>query len=163
MSSPVHPPYYVLISHSCQLTSTSTPLTSLSHPIIQYHYADDSPLSLLPRSLDEHVLMLDYNPSDATIARIQSLGGNFAVTRVKVTDAPGACTSEEELNRNNNMYILETTALGEDKSLVEGVDPQAILARFKQRNTVIRQVLDYCEPQSSLSGLRDNTLKPHSP
>lgn len=59
--------------------------------------------------------MLDYNPSDATIARIQSLGGNFAVTRVKVTDAPGACTSEEELNRNNNMYILETTALSEDR------------------------------------------------
>ncbi|THH20228.1 hypothetical protein EW146_g1102 [Bondarzewia mesenterica] len=159
MTSPVQPPHYVLISHSCQPANSSAPSTSLSHPIIQYHYADDSPLSLLPRSSNEHVLVLDYDSAEAANARTQSIGGSLAVIGVKVTDAPGASSaSEEDSAQNNNMYILTTTTLCDDKAVDECVDPQASLARFKQRNAVLRQVLDYPEPQA-VSLLSDSPLQ----
>jgi hypothetical protein len=56
-------PRYVLISSSSrtQLTAVTGPTTSvLGHPVLQYHYANDNPLSLFHISPNEQVL-LDYN------------------------------------------------------------------------------------------------------
>jgi len=107
------PPYYILYSSSPISTSIpGAPSTSLGHPTIQYQYADDSPLSLLPQSPDEHVLVLDFDPA-ASPPTVRSISRNIAVTAVKVAEAPGAA-AEDEPKRNDRMYILETTTV-EDK------------------------------------------------
>jgi len=113
--SATQPPHYILVSHTCQYSAAAVPSTTLSHPIIQYHYADDTPVPLLPTSPDEPVLVLDYDPSQPTTYRAQSIGGSISVTGVRVTDAPGAIAIDEEPQRSNQMYILETTALCDEK------------------------------------------------
>jgi hypothetical protein len=126
MTSTTEPPYYILVSHSNLSNNTTasgvgTSSTSLAHPIIQYHYADDSPLSLLPQSPDEHVLVLDYDGLQlGTVPTIKSISSNLALTGVKVSEAPGAATAHDELkiNRNDKMYILETCTTMEDKCVV---------------------------------------------
>ncbi|KAH9946690.1 hypothetical protein B0H21DRAFT_822605 [Amylocystis lapponica] len=141
------PPYYILISHNALLSSPVPASTSLSHPIIEYHYADDSPHSLLPQFPGEHVLVLDCHSPNRPLLTVQSLSTELAATGVKVSDAPGAGVADDEPNRNDKMYILETTTLPEEK--VEEDDyqtPHDILARFKQRNMVLRRALDYPEP-----------------
>jgi len=71
----------------------------------------------------------------------------MVVTGVKVAEAPGAAASEDELKKNDQMYILETTSAGsDDKSNLEvsqgeRLDPEVILAQFKQRNAVLRRAL----------------------
>jgi hypothetical protein len=107
------PPYYILVSHSPLSAQTpGAPSTALCHPVIQYHYADDSPLSLLPQTAGEHVLVLDYDPASPNA---KSISANVAVTALKVAEAPGAIAAEDELRKNDRMYILETTTTGEDK------------------------------------------------
>lgn len=122
MASPEpEPPYYILVSHS-PLDSQNTSST-LSHPVVQYHYADDSPLALLPHTPDEHVLVLDYTDltssgvDSASVPTVKSISRNLAVTGVKVSEAPGAATAHEELqiNRNDKMYIVETCTTTEDR------------------------------------------------
>lgn len=111
------PPYYVLVSHAplqTDQTATSASYTSFSHPTVEYHYADDLPHALLPRSPGEHVLVLDYDPHRVSPPVAQSLSTDLAVIGVKVTEAPGAATAEEEGPRNNKIYVLETTTLPED-------------------------------------------------
>lgn len=108
------PPYYILVSHSTLVNTTGgTSPTSLGHPIIQYHYADDSPLSLLPHTADEHVLVLDYD----NVATMKSISKNLAVTGIKVSEAPGAAAAHDELKieRNDKIYILETCTTMEDR------------------------------------------------
>src|ERR1700722_9800055 len=110
------PPLYLLISPSSFSSSThpqsQIPLSStLSHPIIQYHYTDDSPLALLPQSPNEQVLLFDYDPATAPTAR--SISQNVAVLDVKVTEAPGAGAGTE--GGDKKMYILETTINGPDE------------------------------------------------
>ncbi|EIM92859.1 uncharacterized protein STEHIDRAFT_107243 [Stereum hirsutum FP-91666 SS1] len=148
------PPFYILVSHSAHATTSSAPTTTLSHPIIEYHYANEgSPHDLLPRTPGEQVLILDYEPSQIANIFSRSVAGNTAVTGVKVTDAPGAGGADVvDPSRNNKMYIIETMALQEDKSAADAMSPQTALARFKQRNAVIRQVLDYGEPGVQLPG-----------
>jgi len=142
------PPYYILVSHS----PSSLPLsTSLSHPIIHYHYRDDSPLPILPKSPNDQVLILDYDPSTSRLnPAARSLSHNVAVTGVKVADAPGAGASAEggEQAVNDKMYIIETTLAADEKTSIEVSQgdlhsPYAILARFKQRNTILRRALEY--------------------
>ena len=104
-------PYYALVSTSSQAQSTAptgsaTPV--LNHPVLQYHYANDSPLSLLPRTPNEQVLVLDYNPLTPQFTRVQSISGGAAVTGIKVTEAPGA-GSEGDAGWCNSMFVLETT------------------------------------------------------
>ena len=61
-SSCAGPPCYILVSHSPATGSPSTATTStLSHPEIEYHYADDSPHAFLPQYPGEHVVVLDFN------------------------------------------------------------------------------------------------------
>jgi hypothetical protein len=120
-------PYYILVSHSnlsnnATTSGVGTSSTSLGHSIIQYHYADDSPLSLLPKTPDEHVLILDYDSFStctgmAAVPTIKSISSNLAITGVKVSEAPGAAAAHDELQikRNDEMYILETCTTMEDR------------------------------------------------
>jgi hypothetical protein len=105
-------PYYVLVSTSSQAQSTvptgsATPV--LNHPVLQYHYANDSPLSLLPRSPNEQILVLDYDPLTPQLTRAQSISGSSAVTGIKVTEAPGAGPAEGDAGWCKSMFVLETT------------------------------------------------------
>lgn len=124
MTSTTEPPFYILVSHSSILnTSTSsTSSATLGHPIIQYHYADDSPLSLVPQTADEHVLVLDYDPANGSpsIPTIKSISRKLAVTGVKASEAPGAAAAHDELKitRNDKIYILETCTAMEDKYVI---------------------------------------------
>jgi hypothetical protein len=104
------PPHYILYSHS---PLSAAPSTSLGHPVIQYHYADDSPLALLPQAPDEHVLLLEFDPSSPSAPTAKSISRNIAVTGLKIAEAPGAAA--EENPKNSTMYILETTTIADDK------------------------------------------------
>jgi hypothetical protein len=95
------PPYYVFVA--VNNTSTSQP-TSLRHPRIQYHYADDSPLSLLPEHPDEHVLLLDAGIASAT-ATVHSISPELITTGLKIEDAPAASTLDA--TDGSRMYIVE--------------------------------------------------------
>jgi hypothetical protein len=105
-------PCYVLVSSSSRARTTAVASSAapiLGHPVLQYHYANDSPLSLLPRSNDEQVLVLDYDPLSPALTRAQSISGSSAVTGIKVTDAPGAGSAEGDGIWSNKMFVLETT------------------------------------------------------
>lgn len=107
-------PYYIFVSNSSLLSATqAAPSSLLLHPSIQYHYQDDSPLELLPRSEDEHVLVLDYDPAGLSQPSAKSTSSNIAVTSLKVTDAPGAAasSSDELPSKNDKMYIIHTSTL----------------------------------------------------
>ena len=128
MASPeTKPPFYILVSHS-PLDSQATSST-LSHPVVQYHYADDSPLALLPHTPDEHVLVLDYTDQVPTV---KSISRFLAVTGVKVSEAPGAAAAHEELqiNRNEKMYIVETCTMTEEKCVACIYDPRTARSRY---------------------------------
>lgn len=104
------PPYYVLVSHTLTLPSVAGTSTAFSHPTIEYHYADDSPHNLLPRALDEHTLVLDYDPSCFVHPTAQSFSQELAVKGVKVADAPGASTAAvEDGPKNTKIYVIETS------------------------------------------------------
>ena len=145
-------PYYVLVSPSSQTqssaaTGSTTPV--LNHPVLQYHYANDSPLALLPRYPNEHVLVVDYDPLTPQCTRAQSISGSSAVTGIKVTEAPGAGSAEGVAGWCNNMFVFETTTfdsrfvvghvqLGHDTLILRRVptdesDPRTLLAQFKQK------------------------------
>ena len=108
-------PHYVLISSSSRAQPTpvgaaaAAAVPILSHPILQYHYANDRPLSLLPESAGEQVLLLDYDPLKPASTRVQSISGNAAITGIRVTEAPGAGSAEEEASVSSKMFVLETT------------------------------------------------------
>ena len=80
------------------------------HPAIQYHYTDDSPLSLLPTHSDDHVLVLHYNPKSPTAPTVQSVSKDLVVTGFRIEEAPGAAVADETGTRNSEMFIIETTA-----------------------------------------------------
>lgn len=111
------PPFYVLVSHAPlagDQVGSSSSYTTFSHPTVEYHYADDQPHALLPRSPDEHVLVLDYDPHRTTSPVVQSLSTNLAVIGVKVTEPPRPATPEEEGPKNDKMYVIETTAFPDE-------------------------------------------------
>ncbi|KIM48032.1 hypothetical protein M413DRAFT_439733 [Hebeloma cylindrosporum] len=129
-----NPPYYILLANDG---------ASLGHPVIQYHYADDSPLSLLPTHPDEHILVLNYDPS--TQPTVQSISQNLSVTGLKLEEAPGAAASDESGTRNNTMFIIETTTHDHSMASSHGdrKSAQGILAHFKQRNHTLHRALQY--------------------
>lgn len=149
------PPYYILVAHTSLQHNSAGQSNALIHADIEYRYADDSPLSLLPRFPDEHVLVFNYDPASATKPTISSASSQLALSGVKVLPAPGARV-DEDASKNDNMYILEVTSTSGDQyarqsmmlgchSLLDragsGVEasqaylqnPRAIVARFKQR------------------------------
>ncbi|KAI0639328.1 hypothetical protein C8Q77DRAFT_1152311 [Trametes polyzona] len=149
----LYPPYYLLVSHSQPLSDPAVaPSTSLSHPVIEYHYADDAPNSLLPQFPGEHVLVLDYDPARPASPVVQSLSPDLAVSAVKVADAPGAAVAGEPALRNNSMYLIETTTRPIDDPPEDDAQQQHvhdILARYKQRNAILHRILDYPNPPAA--------------
>ena len=150
------PPYYLLISHSAlQHGASSQSPNVLVHADVEYHYADDSPLALLPRHPEEHVLVLYHDPENILNPTIRSASGQLAVSGVKVLRAPGAGGDEEDANRNDNMYVLQVTSTSDDQyvgqlllclshlnydgsansesSHAYAQNPQALVTRFKHR------------------------------
>ena len=116
MEPAIDPPYYILVSNSpvSNVTLSVPSPTTFSHPLIEYHYADDSPQSLLPQHPDEHVLVVDYNPNEHGSPAAHSLSPDLAVIGLKVTEAPGAGVAESGAPKNTNMYVLETIAMPEE-------------------------------------------------
>jgi hypothetical protein len=108
------PPRYILISQSNLPSSTSSTnetatSSTLIFPTIQYHYADDPPLALLPSSKDSPpYLVMDWDPNAA--ARdlvVRSLSDTVSVVGLKAVPAPGMSDAvERDINRN--MYVVET-------------------------------------------------------
>lgn len=116
MSSLAEPPYYVLISHRQLSSEPSIPASStLSHPTIEYHYADDAPHSLLPQFPGEHVVVLDYDHANNASANAKSLSSELAVTGLRMTEPPGAGVAQEPSNKNSKMYIIETTTASQER------------------------------------------------
>ena len=106
-------PYYILVAHSSLEHNSTSQSNALIHADIEYRYADDSPLSLLPRFPDEHVLVFNYDPANATKPTISSTSNQLALSGVKVLPAPGARV-EDDASKNVNMYILEVTSAADD-------------------------------------------------
>ena len=108
-------PYYALVSPSSQTQSSAvTGSTSrvLNHPVLQYHHANDSLVSLRPRLPDERVHVVDYDPLTLQCTRAQCISGSSAVTGIKVTEAPGAGSPADPFaGWCNSMFVLETTTL----------------------------------------------------
>lgn len=107
------PPFYILFAHSSVSSSNAgAPSNALGHPAIQYQYADDSPLSLWPQHPNEHVLVLDFDPMTTKPPTVQSMSKDLIVSGLKVEEAPGAAAADENNQKNDRMYIIDTT-LGE--------------------------------------------------
>ena len=103
------PPFYVLLAHSPLSNVPSGALSNtLAHPAVQYHYADDSPLSILPAHPDEHVLILNYDPN-STQPTIQSISDSLVTTGLSLEEAPGAAADDSKLQKNTSMFVIETT------------------------------------------------------
>jgi hypothetical protein len=105
------PPYYILVAHQHTSAGQSS---ALIHADVEYRYADDSPLSLLPRFPDEHVLVFNYDPASATKPTINSTSSQLALSGVKVLPAPGT-RADEDASKNGNMYIVEVTSTSDDQ------------------------------------------------
>lgn len=108
------PPHYLLVSLSSLERSSGFTSNSLAHANVEYRYADDSPLTLLPRHPDEHVLVLNHDPVKGEVPAVQSTSPHMAVTNVKVSVAPGASTGEDH-TRNDNMFVVEVVSTSDDQ------------------------------------------------
>lgn len=112
------PPHYILVSQS-NLPSSSTPgaavndtaiPSTLVFPTIQYHYADDPPLALLPNNSKDAppYLVMDWDPNVAPgDLVIRSLSDEVSVVGLKAFPAPGVSNAVEN-DINPNMYVVET-------------------------------------------------------
>lgn len=133
MSTPP-PPFYVLLSQHTASSLPSShsqtlppPPSRLTHPTIQYHYADDPPLALVPSAEHPHIIILDIpdgspgqpvtssSETETTVLSLgpsaRSLSSALAVTSVKVAQAPGAAIKHALTEgRDPNIYILETVS-----------------------------------------------------
>ena len=110
MTSQSNPPFYVLIAQSPVSNVPAGALSNnLSHPTIKYHYADDSPLSIIPSHSDEHVLVMDYDGTSAQ-PTVQSISPSLGVTGLKLEEDPGAALADPSGTRNETMFIIETTS-----------------------------------------------------
>ncbi|KAK0481901.1 hypothetical protein IW261DRAFT_1472926 [Armillaria novae-zelandiae] len=138
MASNKPPPYYILFSNS---SLSPAPSATLGHPTIQYHYADDSPLSLLPQHPQEHVLLLDYDPSSSAPPTVKSISKNMSGV---------APVDEGGTKRAEKMFIIETTMLENRNADQEDKSPHSILSEFKHKNAILRRGLVY--PETSKAG-----------
>ncbi|TFK40986.1 hypothetical protein BDQ12DRAFT_710852 [Crucibulum laeve] len=148
MTSSSHPPYYLLVSHSALSNpAQAAPSNALAHPTIQYHYTDDSPLSLVPRNAEEHVLVIDYDPLISTPPTVQSISHTLLVAGISVEEAPGAsaAAADNVYMKNDRMFIIET--ISDERTMstssTERSSAQTVLSDFKRRNEVLRRALRY--------------------
>jgi hypothetical protein len=136
MTTTPPPPCYILLSQytssslpSLGAQTLSPPPSRLIHPTIQYHYADDPPLALVPSSERPHIIILDIPDGDRGLGQpvaspsstetivassapsARSLSSALAITTVKVAQAPGAAIKHALAEgRDPNIYILETVS-----------------------------------------------------
>ncbi|KAF9478050.1 hypothetical protein BDN70DRAFT_836867 [Pholiota conissans] len=155
MSAQPNPPFYVLVAQSTVSNIPAGALSNnLSHPVINYHYADDSPLSILPTHPDGHVLVMNYD-RDSIQPTVQSISADLSVTGLKLAEAPGAALADPAGTTNNVMFIIETTS--DDRSMTgsngERKAAQAVLAQFKHRNNVLRRALQYPNINTGITSL----------
>ncbi len=109
LDEPSSPPFYVLLAQSPLSNVSAGALSNtLAHPTIQYHYADDFPLSILPTHPNESVLVLSHDPESAQ-PTVQSISNNLVVNGLRVEEAPGAAADDSKTHRNISMFIIETT------------------------------------------------------
>ncbi|TFK30614.1 hypothetical protein FA15DRAFT_18881 [Coprinopsis marcescibilis] len=139
-------PYYILVALNSSSQSPSS--NNLRHPAIQYHYEDDSPLSLLPQHQDEHVLILNYDQDSATATTttVHSISPELITTGLKIEDAPAAAAIPEDLEgKDDRMFIIETTRddRPETPPHEERKSATAILEQFKRRNNMLHHALSY--------------------
>jgi hypothetical protein len=117
LTSSLDAPQYILVSHTFLSTTSSTEPThsTLSHPTIQYVYADDGPEAALPRFPGEQVIILDVNGTgDATHVTARSLVPEIAVVGLRSSVAPGA--DAVDVNApigGNKMYVIDTVHVAE--------------------------------------------------
>ena len=135
------PPYYILVAH------TVTQSNALVHADIEYRYADDSPLSLLPRFPDEHVLVFNYDPANPAKPTVSSTSSQLALSGVKVVPAPGARV-DEDAGKNDNMYILQVTSTADDPYA-----RQLMLGLLFNRSIGLPVVLNHLKPTCRIPGL----------
>ncbi|KAI6021929.1 hypothetical protein EDC04DRAFT_2731505, partial [Pisolithus marmoratus] len=109
---------------------------------------------LLPSHPDEHVFVLYHDADNPAAPTIKSTSSQFALSGIKASQAPGASMDED---KNPNLYVLQVTSIGADHSSRNDhnhsvslessqaylQNPQALVTRFKQRNHVIRSILEY--------------------
>ncbi|GLB36327.1 hypothetical protein LshimejAT787_0306150 [Lyophyllum shimeji] len=146
------PPYYILFSHSSIASQNAgAPSSTLGHPTIQYHYANDSPLALWPQHPNEHVLVLDYDPTSNKPPTVQSMSNHLTVASLKVEEAPGAAAANENDPKNDRMFIIDTTTSDAFADVPTGDRKSAydVLMQFKRRNAILRRALAY--PDTKLS------------
>ncbi|KAL4243481.1 hypothetical protein ABKN59_001154 [Abortiporus biennis] len=154
-NSSTEPPFYILVAHSPLLNNLSSgpSATTFSHPQIEYQYADDSPRNLLPQYPGEHVLVLNFEPTNNHGSTVKSMSKDLAVIGLKVAEAPGAGISDSQ-SKNDKMYIIDTTTFSEETfDEDEYQSPQIILTKFKQRNVVLRRALDYPQTEDLVSDM----------
>ncbi|KAL5535347.1 hypothetical protein ACEPAF_3441 [Sanghuangporus sanghuang] len=135
------PPLYLLTQPLASSSAQSA--ANFAHPVIEYQFGDDPPSNLLPKSDAETVVIVDYENNDAApVAR--SLNRELAVAGVKVTPAPGVgAAGEGETRRNDTMYIIETLAAEcTGETMAEHEDTQQLLAQFRERNALLKRILD---------------------
>ncbi|KAL5519128.1 hypothetical protein ACEPAH_811 [Sanghuangporus vaninii] len=152
------PPLYLLTQPLASSSAQSA--ANFAHPVIEYQFADDPPSNLLPKSDAETVIIVDYGDNDAVpVAR--SLNRELAVAGVKVTPAPGA--GDGETRRNDMMYIIETLAAesSTEETLAEHEDPQQLLAQFRERNALLKRILD--QPSLKPSNSQPEDTEPALP
>ncbi|KAL5495452.1 hypothetical protein ACEPAI_915 [Sanghuangporus weigelae] len=152
------PPLYLLTQPLASSSAQSA--ANFAHPVIEYQFADDPPSNQLPKSDAETVIVVDCEDNDAVpIAR--SLNRELAVAGVKVTPAPGVGASGDgETRRNDTMYIIETLAAESStgETMAEHEDPQHLLAQFRERNALLKRILD--QPSLEPSNVQPEDTEP---
>lgn len=116
------PPFYIMISQSIlPPIPGASPQQVLTHPSVQFHYADDPPLAILS-STQRQVIVLDTNApqsqaispsSTATIVpssslSAQSISSSVAVASVRTAQPPlKAVAHATAEGKDPNIYIIE--------------------------------------------------------
>jgi len=123
----------------------------LDSSLVHYRYADDPPLC--PAEAGSSLLVMDFDPASPGSPTVSSLSPRLAVDNVAVLDAPGAGSTgytTGSASSNNNLYIVRTLALSNDKHPPEEpTNLAAALELFSQRNAELRKNFEYSMSSSS--------------
>jgi hypothetical protein len=138
MSASPAAPYYILVSPSA-LGSHLHP-SSLTHPTVQYHYADDPPTALLPTTEHPNVIILEPQfPEESAESNAphassspQSVSTNSAVTIVpsKATAQPPSFHSLSSSVAVTNVRVAQPPASAVAFATSEGKDPNIYIIDY---------------------------------
>jgi hypothetical protein len=137
MSSSLAPPspYYILVSPSA--LGSHLHASSLTHPTVQYHYADDPPTALLPTAEHPNVIILEPQLSEEsaesnTSSSPPSVSTNSAVTIVpsKVIAQPPSFHSLSSSVAVTNVRVAQPPASAVAFATSEGKDPNIYIIDY---------------------------------